>query len=64
MATYGSGLTRLPDMNVEVASPRGIPVCMLLALELDRNRNKPTMTHAALGDDMPSKVLDIAQGPS
>src|SRR5690348_115428 len=53
-------LSRLSYVDVEMAPPRLSAMWMLLIFEFDRNGNKASVTHTALGDDMLSEVSDIA----
>ncbi len=42
-----------------MAAPRLSPMCMLSSFEFDGHGNEPSVTDAALGDDLPSEVPDI-----
>jgi hypothetical protein len=46
-------------MDVEMAPPTLGSMCVFLGFECNGHGNEPSVTHAALGDDLPSKVPDI-----
>ena len=55
------GLSRLSHMHMEVLPAWLDSVCMLLILELDRNRNQSPVAHTALGNDTPGEVPHVAR---
>ena len=48
---------------MEMAPARLSAMCMHLIFEFNRYSNKASVTDAALGDYMPSKVVDLAPRP-
>jgi hypothetical protein len=52
-------LARLAYVDVKMAPPWLSSVCMLLSFEFNGHSNEPSVTYAALGDNMPSEVPDV-----
>ena len=50
-----------PHVNMEMTPGRVGAVTVSLIFELDRNRDKASVAHAAFGGDVPSKTLNVAR---
>jgi hypothetical protein len=57
--TGSKGLARFADVYVEMAPARLGAMRMAVIFEFNRNSNKASVAHAALGDYMPRELPDV-----